>query len=61
MTIEDLYYSYRQKLKNDPDFELERCRYEFGGKVIWKVTKRNGYHVYTYGGVTKVTGTEKVK
>ncbi len=61
MTIESLYTLYRQKIKDDPDFDLYRCRYEFGGKIIQRVTKRKGYYVHFSGGAVKVTGKERVK
>lgn len=60
MTVENLYQSYKKKLKEDPNFELIRCQYTFGGKIILKVTKRNGYHIHTRNGVIKVSGTAKI-
>lgn len=61
MTVAELYRAYKARLKKEPDYDLERCRYYFGGAIISRVTKRRDYFIYTLAGMQRVTGKERVQ
>lgn len=61
MTVVELYRSYRRKLKEDPEYDLWKCEYLFGGKKVVKVTKRVDYFIHTLDGIHKVAAQERVQ